>query len=70
MSNRKQLLAVLTLATETFPQLRVGQLLVNALQDPDAASHPDIYYVSDGEMVEAIQGYIAEFAPAEPGQDQ
>ena len=46
------LLCTLTAVAQAFPELRVGQLIMNTLKQKD-----DLYYISDDELAERIIEY-------------
>lgn len=45
-------------ALNAFPELRIGQLIVNVLP-PDK----DLFYISDEELMKAIENYVGGYEP-------
>ena len=54
VTNTRSILPVLERATKVFPQLRLGQLLLNAIGESD-----DLYFVDDGILEVHLRQYMA-----------
>lgn len=50
----KDLLTTIKIAKTACPELRVGQLLINALSYTD---RKDLFFISDEELTKALQDY-------------
>jgi len=63
-NEHKNVMAALKAAMETFPQLRVGQLLGNARWYWNATQNrdDDLFYISDEDLTRAIFSYISDHA--------
>jgi hypothetical protein len=53
---RKEVLMAIEYAWGNYPELRLGQLLINAVRPPDS----DLYYTEDADLVIAVNAFSDE----------